>query len=253
MISYSDMQYHGRQLEKYFRLYLRTRVQEHPYQPIIVNYNAAGIGSLPQKETLKSATKTAGDADAKVFDITILSPHFYVAWAASQSMQTFLSDMASEPEEARLVEVSDPQSFGWFLDNSERDEKVYGDKKYPGRVVTWYLIGQMRKWSFQHLVVKDRSRTTKKEPATIGHCPTKDHRIIDLPDINSRAYEKCVLQAMLMETIGLGHGKVMQGYDLVIRGTLVYLSWCGFLEAGALKPWYTVGGLMAWRILKEAF
>lgn len=184
-------------------------------------------------------------------EIIIFSPRFYVTWAANKSMQqTLVSEVLSKAEERRSIEVSNIKLITSLLGESEG--VMEGDYEgYPGRRLTWYLIGGMREWAFS------RQRTSTKAIKRLVPCPSSpsetDRRILLLPDVEPRAYENCVIQALLVETVGFGDETLLRSYDLVIRGVLIYLAWRGFIEADTLKPWWAIGGLVAWRMLKGVF
>lgn len=213
-----------------------------------MHYNTLGAGSLPHKETIRSISgSTIIAVPAGEANITVYSPHFYVAWAANKSMQqTLTSEMLSKTEEKRSVEVSNIELIISLLDGSEG--AVEKNSGYPGRWLIWCFIGGMKEWIFlrQRMATKIDKRLVSRSrfPSVI------DRRILHLPDVDPRVYGNCVMQALLVETVGFGSGPVLRIYDLIIRGALIYLAWQGFVEADTLKPWRAIGGLVAWRMLK---
>ncbi|RPB09410.1 DUF1365-domain-containing protein [Morchella conica CCBAS932] len=218
------------ELEKYFRLYLRTRVEKHPVSTII-HYNSAGIGNLPHKETFKSAEAAAMGHE---ITFTVLSPRFYTVWAANWSIQEVLSAEELKPEHKKIVEISDVVRIINLLD---RTPLAPWNRKYHGRALTWPLIKIMR---------------GQKTP-TFDQLLTKDLQILNAPKVDPIGYSRCVLQAVLTMRICYGDEVWLGAYDLAIRGVLVYFAWSGFTEAGsfALKLWGAIGGLMVWRIMKD--
>lgn len=184
----------------------------------------------------------AGEAN-----ITVYSPHFYVAWATNRSMQqTLTSEMLSKAKGRRSVEVSNTELIISLLDGSEG--AVKRNSRYPGRWLTWCLIGGMKEWIF--LRQRMATKTVKRSASHSRFLSVIDCQILHLPDVDPRVYGNCVMQALLVETVGFGNGAVLMIYDHIIRGALICLAWQGFVEADTLKPWRAIGGLAAWRMLK---
>lgn len=78
----------------------------------------------------------------------------------------------------------------------------------------------MKEWIFfrQRMATKTVKRlvSRSKLPSAI------DRRILHLPDVDPRVYGNCVMQALPVETVGLGNGAVSKIYDLIVRGALAW-------------------------------
>lgn len=231
----------------------------------MVHYSSAGIGGPPQKETFQSTStsESATLATAMEVDITVFSPCFYVSWVLSQSMQqTLILEMLSKPEEKRSVEVSNLELAISLLDSIEKENVAESsNQECFDKKLTWRLISGMRRWfsSHQKITAKTAEHIGKFGERAGPLTPRSDspslidRRILLLPDMNPIAYRECIIQAMLTETIGLGDGMLLRLCDIIIRGTLVYIAWQGFVGVEVLKPWGAIGGLVVWQILKGVF
>lgn len=151
-------------------------------------------------------------------------------------------------EEKRSIEVSNLELVVSLLDGSDGVVKDNGER-HLGQKTIWHLIGVMRGWICSRQEIE--AKTTKPLTPYLNSPSEIDRQILLLPDVDSRVYRKCIMQALLTETIGHRDEMLLRGLDLVIRAALVYFVWQGFAGAGTLKPWVAVGGLAVWRMLKD--
>ncbi|KAI9670504.1 MAG: hypothetical protein M1817_004371 [Caeruleum heppii] len=212
-------------LEPYFRRFLQHQVAYSglpctiKYVPSITAQKSIEISGLPPSSVSKDPV------NHHHIEFKVLSPAFYSRFAHyAHTMEAFSQEMLSTRDENKTVWVSDPKVLPkLFATATGRNPRQRG---FLNRW-RWELVRYLRVLPAEQSYPSEEKPVDHTSRIDIRHLPLSslDNFVAeDCSPTEASAYRSALLRLFLAERLAWGFTPLLQLYDIIIRGFLMYLA-----------------------------